>query len=148
MLILTLSLVSGFKSFNNSLWDSAKRFLISEVISSLRDALRLSRKLFSTLGDFGLDGPTTLESCSTRLEFSTSAGEMKPSLTSSSALSWAFFLFWLLVVDIVVKKNILFLWRIEFSFKVFNKVELDEIEIYKLGATGYRKNQKTESLNQ
>ena len=36
-----------------------RRFLISEVISSFKEALRLSKRLFSIRGDFGLDGPAT-----------------------------------------------------------------------------------------
>ena len=69
------SLVSGLGSLGISLWYSTRRFSISDVISSFREALKRSKKLPSILGDFVLDGPTTLTSWSKRQEFSTTTGE-------------------------------------------------------------------------
>ena len=81
VLFLTFSPVSDLRSFNISLWDSKGRFLISDVISSFKETLKLSKTLFSTLGDFGFDGPTTSTSWSKEQEFSAMTGEAKPSLT-------------------------------------------------------------------
>ena len=58
-----------------------RRLLISEVISSFKETLKLSKTLFSTLGDFGLDGPATSTSWFKEQEFSAKTGETKPSLT-------------------------------------------------------------------
>ena len=79
-----------------------RRFLISEVISSFRDVLRLSKRLFSIRGDFGLDGPATSTSGPGEQGFSITTGETKPSLTFLSLPCWSFLLFWLLVVDILL----------------------------------------------
>ena len=59
MLSLAFSLVSGFRSFNISFWGSMRRFLILEVISSFKEALKFSKELFSIRGDFDLGGPAT-----------------------------------------------------------------------------------------
>ena len=50
---LIFSFVLGFNSFNSSFWYSARRPLISEVISSFNEALSPSKTLFSILGDLG-----------------------------------------------------------------------------------------------
>ena len=76
--------VSGLKSFNISFWDSMSKFLISDVISSFKESLRLSRRLFSIIGDFGLEGPATSISRSIGQELSATTGETKPSITFST----------------------------------------------------------------
>ena len=73
----------------------------SNVISSFKEALKFSRVLFSILGDFALDGPATIAPWSTWTSSLTKTGEIKPSLTFSVLSSWIFFLFWLLVVNIL-----------------------------------------------
>ena len=75
----------------------------------------LSKKLFSTLGDLGLEGPANSTFWSKRQEFSIFIGDTKPSLTLSSASRWVFFLFWLRVVDMLLKKD-LFLKNSIFTF--------------------------------
>ena len=107
--------VLGFSSFNISCWDSMGRLLISEDISSFKEALKLSRRLFSILGDFGHDGPAKPTSWSKKQEFSTTIGETKPSLTLSVFSCWMLFLFWLLVVDIMNEE-------VEFDFSILNCV--------------------------
>ena len=46
-----------------------ERLLISEVIFSFKEALKLSRRLFSILGDFGFGGPAMLTSWSEKQGF-------------------------------------------------------------------------------
>ena len=60
-----------------------RRILISEVIYSFNEVLKLSKKLPSILGNFGFEGPATITSCSKGQEFSTLIGETKPSQTHS-----------------------------------------------------------------
>ena len=57
-----ISPVLGFSNLNISFWNSTRRFLISEVISSFKETLKRSKKLFSTLGDFSCEGPAMLAS--------------------------------------------------------------------------------------
>ena len=52
---LVFSFVLGFNSFRSSLWDSARRILISDVISSFEEALKPSMALFSIPGDFAAE---------------------------------------------------------------------------------------------
>ena len=107
--------VLGFNSFIISSWDSMRRLLISEVISSFKEALKLSRRLFSILGDFGLEEPAMPTSWSKKQEFSTTIGETRPSLTRPVLTCRLFFLFWLLVVDIMDDE-------IQFKFSILNCV--------------------------
>ena len=102
VLFFTFSAVSDLRSFNISLWDARRRVLISEAISSFEEALKLSKEVFSILGDFGLDGPATSISWFEEREFFIFIGGMKPPFTMSSVSRWVFFLFWLLVVDILM----------------------------------------------
>ena len=76
-----------------------RRFLISDVISSFSEALKLSKTLPSILLDFGFESPAMVASCPKGQEFPTNIGETKSSLTLSVLSSWLFFLFWFLVVD-------------------------------------------------
>ena len=91
-----------------------RRLLISEVISSFQEALKLSRRLFWILGDFGLEGPAMVTSCSGKQGFSTTIGETRPSLTLSMFSCWLFFLFCLLLVEIMNEE-------IEFEFSIIQQ---------------------------
>ena len=84
---LTFSPVLGFNSFNISFWDFIRSVLISEVIFSLKEARRLSKTLFSILGDLALEGRATDTSWSRKSEFPTTTREIKPSFTFS-VFSW------------------------------------------------------------
>ena len=55
--VLIFSPVIDFNSFNISFWDSNRKPFISEVISSFKEVLKLSKGLPSILGDFALQGP-------------------------------------------------------------------------------------------
>ena len=52
-----------------------RRVLISEVISSFKEALKFSKELFSIRGDFDLEGPATSTSWIEEQGFSTPIGE-------------------------------------------------------------------------
>ena len=90
---LKLSAVLGLKSFSSTVWVSKRRPFISDVISSLKEALILSKMLSSILGDLGLDGPVTTSSCSMTSTFLTETGQTNVSLTFSAGSCCAFFLF-------------------------------------------------------
>ena len=70
-------------SLNTSLWNSSRIPLISDVISSFKEVIRLSKTLFSTLGDLALEGPTISTSCSIEFTIPTKTGKDKLSHTFS-----------------------------------------------------------------
>ena len=48
--------ILGLSNDNSSFWDSINSPLISDVFSSFKDALKLSRTLFSILGGLAREG--------------------------------------------------------------------------------------------
>ena len=114
-------------------------------ISSLKKARRLSKALFSILGDLALEGHISCTSWSRNSNFSTTTGEIKPSLTFPE-LSWRLFLlFWLLVVDILMKSFVwvFFIdsWLIDLtekrqSEKIQNNYTISKQKIESLGIWG------------
>ena len=57
-----------------------RRVLISEVISSFKETLKISKELFSIRGDFDLERPATSTSWFEEQGFSTPIGATKPYL--------------------------------------------------------------------
>ena len=101
--LLIHSLVLALDNLRRSLWDSASKFVIPEVISFFKDARRHLKELFSALGDLWREGPASKTSYSTGLSFWTTIGDTKLSPTFSQLSRETFFLF-CIFVDLVKRK--------------------------------------------
>ena len=77
----SFSFVLGFNNFNNSLWNYINKPLISNVISSFKVTLKVSKVLFSILGDLTRESHATMTSGSPKSTFSSKAGDIIISLT-------------------------------------------------------------------